>query len=75
MQPNTTKRFYTPQFSETAAVTVRRLAWALDTPMTKTIDIIINELSLVFSPKDICPKCQDKSKCQSCAFHNTAAAA
>jgi len=42
--------------------------------MTKAIEIIINELSLVFSSSVICPKCQDNTKCQFCAFNNQAAA-
>jgi hypothetical protein len=75
MQPtNYEKRFYTPQFSEMATVTVRRLAWALNIPMTKTVDIIFKELGLIFPSSEICPKCKDGTKCHACAFNNQAAA-
>ena len=74
MQPKNQKRFYTPQFSETASVTVRRLTWAMGIPMTKAVELIINELSLIFSSSVICPKCQDSTKCQTCAFNNQATA-
>ena len=68
------KRFYSPQFSEMACVSVRRLAWALNVSMPKAIDIIIGELSSVFASSVICPQCKDKSKCAVCGFNqqNTA---
>jgi hypothetical protein len=68
------KRFYSPRFSEKATVSIRRLAWALGLSMPKTIDILVNEISLIFAPSVICPKRQDKSKCASCGFYQQAAA-
>ena len=63
------KRFYSPQFSPTASVSVRRLAWALGVPMTKAVDIIVNELSTVlFASTVVCPSCKDKTKCHLCSF-------
>jgi hypothetical protein len=70
MQPNN-KRFYSPQFSEKAVVSIRRLAWALNLSMPKTIDILVNEISLIFSSSMVCPECKDKSKCHTCGFHQT----
>jgi len=67
------KKFYTPQFSEKASVSIRRLAWAMDIHMTKAVELIVNELSLIFSSSDICPKCEDNTKCKTCAFNNQAA--
>jgi hypothetical protein len=61
---------YTPQFSEKSSNTIRRLSWALGVPMTKVVELIFNELALIFSPLDICPKCKDKSECNLCAFGN-----
>jgi len=66
------KRFYSPQLSEKASISIRRLAWALDTYMTTTVELIINELSVIFSSSDICPKCQDNTKCHICVFNNQA---
>ena len=67
------KRFYSPQFSEMAAVSIRRLAWALGLSMPKTIDILVNEISLIFSSSVVCPQCKDNTKCKSCGFHQPAA--
>ena len=67
------KWYYSPQFSEMAVVTVRRLAWALNMSMPKTIDIIVKELSSAFSSSVVCPQCKDKSKCNLCGFHQPAA--
>jgi hypothetical protein len=73
MQPNNNKRFYSPQFSEKAAVSIRRLAWALNLSMPKTIDILVNEISLIFSSSIVCPECKDKSKCHTCGFNQQTA--
>lgn len=66
---NENKRFYSPQFSEMACVSVRRLAWALNVSMTKAVDIIVKELSSAFSSSVVCPQCKDKSKCKVCSFN------
>jgi hypothetical protein len=68
------KRYYSPQFSEKATVSIRRLAWALGLSMPKTIDILVNEISLIFSSSVVCPKCIDKTKCHSCGFYQPATA-
>jgi hypothetical protein len=73
MNNNYYKRFYTPQFSEMASVTVRRLAWALGTHMTKAIELFIREIATFFPASEVCPKCKDKSKCNVCGFSNQAA--
>ena len=59
---------YTPQFSPTATVTVRRLAWALGLSMPKAVDKIIKELPSIFSPSSVCPLCKDSTKCKLCGF-------
>jgi primosomal protein N' len=64
---------YTPQFSNRAAISVRRLAWALNLPMTKTMDEVISLLPSLFSPSLICPKCKDTTKCKLCGFNKQAA--
>ena len=71
---NIKKRYYTPQFSEMASVTVRRLAWALNLSMPKAVDIIIKELSSAFSSSVVCPQCKDKTKCKVCGFNQQPAA-
>ena len=59
---------YSPDFSFSACVSVRRLAWALEKPMTKTIDHMVQLLPSLFDPSTVCPSCKDKSICKLCAF-------
>jgi hypothetical protein len=66
---------YTPQFSELAVVSVRRLAWSLGVSMPKTVDQVVSLLPSLFSPGVVCPSCKDKTKCNFCAFGRQPAAA
>ena len=68
MKTTNQKRYYTPQFSEVASVSIRRLAWAMNTNMVKTTDIIVFILSRIFDNKFICKSCKDTTKCNSCIF-------
>ena len=70
MQTETCRRPYTPQFTNLATVSVRRLAWALNKSMPKTVDIMVKLMPSIVSSSKVCSACQDKSKCQSCIFHN-----
>jgi hypothetical protein len=65
---------YTPQFSNRATVTVRRIAWALQISMPKAVDWAVNVLPSVFSPGVVCLACKDNTKCKLCAFSQPAAA-
>ena len=62
------KRFYTPQFTETASVTVRRLAWALNLNMVQTMQEIISFIAQLLNKQKVCLACQDNTKCAACAF-------
>jgi len=70
MQNKNHKRFYSPQFSELAAVSVRRLAWALEKPMPYAVDHIIGLLPSVVDSSKVCLSCRDSSKCAACIFGN-----
>jgi hypothetical protein len=63
---------YTPQFSELATVSVRRLAWALQVSMPKAVDSAVNALPSLFPPSLVCPLCKDTTKCTLCAFNQSA---
>jgi hypothetical protein len=65
---------YTPQFSNRATVTVRRLAWALKVSMPKAVDMVVNALPSIFSPGVVCLACKDSTKCKLCAFSQPSAA-
>ena len=59
---------YSPNFSETACVSVRRLAWAFNLPMTQTMDHMIEMLLSQVDPARVCLSCKDKSRCSKCIF-------
>jgi hypothetical protein len=69
------KRFYSPQFSEFSAVTIRRLAWALGLSMPKAVEHMAGLLPSLFPPGLVCPACKDNTKCKSCAFNGRQSAA
>ena len=62
------KRYYTPQFSEMAAVSVRRFAWVLGISMPKAVDYIIRLLPQMGGSEKVCQACKDQTKCRSCVF-------
>ncbi len=61
-------RAYTPQISKDHSDMVRRIAWFLDKPMTKTLEHIILIVSALIEPSKICLSCQDNSDCKTCVF-------
>jgi len=69
MQAPNQKRYYTPQFSALAAVSVRRLAWFLGISMPKAVDVIVSKLPSIFPPSTVCPQCKDNTKCSLCVFY------
>ena len=73
MQSTNQKRFYSPQFSAIAAVSVRRLAWALGKPMPAAVDHMVQLLPSLVDPSKVCLSCQDRSRCSSCVFCSQAA--
>jgi hypothetical protein len=58
---------YGPDLSEISAVTIRRLAWALNVSMGKAIEIIVRASPMLLNTEKICTICKDK-KCLVCAF-------
>jgi len=62
---------YSPKFSELAAVTVRRLAWAMGVDMGQTVDVLVKSLPAFIKAEKVCALCKDKTKCAACAFKNS----
>jgi len=60
---------YSPQLSRKDSSTLRRIAWARNEPMTRTIQIVIDEYSKSVEQEQICKYCKDKSKCNDCIFN------
>ena len=73
MQTTYQKRYYSPQFSALASISVRRLAWALDKPMPAAVDHMVRLLPSLVDPSTVCLSCQDRSRCSSCVFCSQAA--
>ena len=61
---------YSPDFSEIAAVTVRRLAWAMGANMGQAVDVMVKSLPSFINADKVCGLCKDKTKCTVCAFKN-----
>ena len=60
---------YTPELSLKSAQTLRRIAWALDKPMTETIDFVMETITMFIDPQKVCTKCKDDSICPDCIFN------
>ena len=59
---------YTPELCMEDSAALRRIAWGLEMPMTKTLSKVVG---LAVGKRDhykICEKCRDKSKCDGCPF-------
>jgi len=60
---------YTPELSQDHSCTLRRIAWALEVPMTKAMAHIFEYLPAKIDSKRVCGKCRDKTRCDTCAFN------
>jgi len=61
---------YTPELSYRSSCILRRIAWALNIPMTKTLERIFEHLPEILDWEKICEGCRDKTKCDDCVFNN-----
>ena len=68
MQTTNNKRFYSPQFSEMASVSLRRLAWALNGSMVQAVDDLISFMPHLLDVSKVCLACKDNTKCTTCVF-------
>jgi hypothetical protein len=59
---------YTPQFSDTASISVRRLAWAYGKSMPKAVDFMVSLMPSIVDPSRVCLSCKDNTKCHACIF-------
>ncbi len=60
---------YTPQLTYEESGTLRRIAWSLNKPMTKTMKWIFTDLVRFIPPEAICEACKDQTKCETCPFN------
>jgi recombinational DNA repair protein RecR len=61
---------YTPELSMKGSRTLRRIAWALNKPMTNTIEEVMTGIAKIMNKEKVCSLCRDKSCCNECAFSN-----
>jgi len=65
---------YTPELSKSGSATLRRIAWSLGKPMTKTLNVIFLNLPNYIDKKKVCASCKDPSACNICGFNGNDAA-
>ncbi len=59
---------YTPELSLQDSQTLRRIAWALGMPMTRTMSEIFTWLGNALNREVVCARCRDRSLCADCVF-------
>ena len=64
---------YTPELDSYQSSTLRRIAWALDMPMTKAMTAVIEYVSDVIDSNRVCTACRDKTRCSTCPFNRKGA--
>ena len=63
---------YTPELSLRGSATLRRLAWFMGAPMTRSLEFLVEVAAMKTSqmkPGAVCEFCRDKSKCSICPFN------
>ena len=60
---------YTPELSNHYSGILRRVAWALEKPMTKTLGAILDNVNILVDASRVCEKCKDRSWCKNCCFN------
>ena len=60
---------YTPELTYEASSTLRRIAWSLNKPMTKSLEWILTDLVKIIPSGAICEACKDQTKCALCPFN------
>jgi hypothetical protein len=62
---------YTPELSQDYSGALRRIAWALDLPMTTALEEVLFQVGREVDKKLICKACRDNSFCERCLFNGT----
>lgn len=60
---------YTPELSDQSSCTLRRIAWALNVPMTRALEKIMNVIPMIIDREKVCDGCRDKTRCADCVFN------
>jgi len=65
---------YTPELSQSASATLRRIAWSMGKPMSQTMNVIFMKIPNLMNREKICECCRDPSACNICGFNGNEAA-
>ena len=60
---------YTPELSQIGSATLRRLAWYMGNPMTKSLETLMEFTATKMAeakPGEVCSKCRDNTICEIC---------
>ncbi len=60
---------YTPELSYQHSCTLRRIAWALNKPMTKAMEAVFDHIARTVDAQEVCKACRDKTRCGNCSFN------
>ena len=60
---------YSPGLDKKYSGILRRFAWGMGKPMTKTTIELLEYLPHIVDKKMVCKKCKDKSFCNQCIFY------
>jgi hypothetical protein len=60
---------YTPELSGKHSCILRRIAWAMNIPMTKALERVFDHLPSILDPKKVCAGCRDRTRCDDCTFN------
>ena len=60
---------YTPELTQKSSAVLRRIAWALGKPMTRTMEEIMDFMAKKLCSDKVCENCRDK-RCEACPFNN-----
>jgi len=61
---------YTPELCQEHSCTLRRIAWALEMPMTKAMDAVFDYMEKIVDSKKVCEACRDRTRCRDCVFNH-----
>ena len=61
---------YTPELTYRHSCALRRIAWALDMPMTKAMGTVFDYIGKIVDSSKVCDACRDKTRCKDCVFND-----
>jgi len=68
MSYNKEKKYYSPQFSEMACVSVYRLSQVMGISMVDVVNIMVKLIPFYVDSKKVCMECPDNTKCHVCSL-------